>query len=93
MSPEHPSVLVADDDPDIRDLVVFKLQQAGYEVRAVEDGTEVTIEADHMPGMKGATGTVASSTTQTVYMVDYQADGMTMKNHKWVVESEIEPLD
>ncbi|WP_290498758.1 response regulator transcription factor [Kocuria sp. UBA5001] len=39
MSPEHPSVLVADDDPDIRDLVVFKLQQAGYEVRAVEDGT------------------------------------------------------
>ena len=31
-------VLVADDDPDIRDLVAFKLEQAGLEVIAVEDG-------------------------------------------------------
>ena len=64
-------------------------QGAGSERLA--DGTEVTIEADHMPGMKGATGTVASSTTQTVYMVDYEADGMTMTNHKWVVEKEMKP--
>jgi DNA-binding response OmpR family regulator len=40
----HPSqepsatVLVADDDRDIRDLVAFKLEQAGYTVYAVEDG-------------------------------------------------------
>lgn len=53
------------------------------------DGTEVTVEADHMPGMKGAKGVVESSTTETVYMVDYTVDGMTMKNHKWVVESEM----
>jgi DNA-binding response OmpR family regulator len=31
-------VLVADDDADIRDLVAFKLDQAGFEVIAVEDG-------------------------------------------------------
>ena len=31
-------VLVADDDADIRDLVEFKLTQAGYVVEAVADG-------------------------------------------------------
>ncbi|MBW8729520.1 MAG: response regulator [Terrabacter sp.] len=31
-------VLVADDDADIRDLVEFKLTQAGYAVEAVSDG-------------------------------------------------------
>lgn len=31
-------VLVADDDRDIRELVVFKLTQAGYDVQAVADG-------------------------------------------------------
>jgi DNA-binding response OmpR family regulator len=33
-----PTVLVADDDADVRDVVVFKLEQAGYEVIAAEDG-------------------------------------------------------
>ncbi|WP_068254316.1 YdhK family protein [Janibacter corallicola] len=55
------------------------------------DGTKATLLADHMKGMKGAKATIASSTGETVYMVDYTADGMTMKNHKWVVESEIRP--
>ncbi|HET7303291.1 MAG TPA: response regulator [Segeticoccus sp.] len=31
-------VLVADDDADIRELVVFKLEQAGLDVEAVDDG-------------------------------------------------------
>ena len=31
-------VLVADDDADIRDLVAFKLEQAGFEVLSVADG-------------------------------------------------------
>ena len=39
--------------------------------------------------MQGAEGTVHSSTDETVYMVDYESDGMRMRNHKWVVESEI----
>ncbi|GAA4761973.1 response regulator transcription factor [Actinomycetospora chibensis] len=33
-------VLVADDDPDIRDVVVFKLQQSGHDVLVAEDGGE-----------------------------------------------------
>ena len=68
-------------------VVQQELKDAG--TKRLADGSAVTIAADHMPGMKGARGTVASSTTQTVYMVDYTADGMTMKNHKWVVEDEI----
>ncbi|WP_299038564.1 response regulator transcription factor [uncultured Pseudokineococcus sp.] len=32
------TVLVADDDSDIRELVAFKLGQAGYDVLAVGDG-------------------------------------------------------
>ena len=55
------------------------------------DGTEVTVTAAHMDGMDGATATIASSTDETVYVVDYEADGMDMTNHKWVVDSEIQP--
>lgn len=35
---DNASVLVADDDTDIRELVVFKLEQSGYDVVAVPDG-------------------------------------------------------
>ena len=38
MTPELTRVLVADDDQDIRDLVTFKLKQAGFSLRAVDDG-------------------------------------------------------
>lgn len=34
------TVLVADDDDDIRELVTFKLENAGYSVVAVADGDE-----------------------------------------------------
>ena len=57
----------------------------------LDDGTEVTVTAEHMQGMRGTTATIASSTDETVYVVDFEADGMTMTNHKWVVESEIQP--
>lgn len=57
-------ILVADDDGDIRDLVVFKLTQAGYDVEAVQDGAAAfqSIEAClprlaildvMMPGLSG----------------------------------------
>ena len=43
-------VLVADDDADIRDLVAFKLEQAGFEVIAVEDGQTALDQArDRQP--------------------------------------------
>lgn len=55
------------------------------------EGAEVELAADHMPGMEGATATIDSATDETAYMVDYEMDGMAMTNHKWVVESEIQP--
>ena len=74
---------------DHRWVVQEEIEDAGDEQLA--DGSEVTLLADHMEGMEGVTATIASSTDETVYVVDYEADGMTMTNHKWVVESEIEP--
>lgn len=59
--------------------------------KQLKKGDTVTLLADHMPGMKGAKATIDSSTTETVYMVDVPMHGMTMKNHKWVVESEMQP--
>jgi two-component system, OmpR family, response regulator MtrA len=57
-------IVVADDDADIRDLVVFKLQQSGHHVVAVGDGLAAVeaCKADPpdlvvldvmMPGMSG----------------------------------------
>lgn len=62
--PVKARILVADDDQDILDLVVFKLTQAGYEVAGVNDGVAAlaAIEADPprlaildvmMPGLSG----------------------------------------
>jgi two-component system response regulator MtrA len=34
------TVLVVDDDPDVCDLVTFKLRKSGYEVRRATDGDE-----------------------------------------------------
>jgi len=58
------SVLVAEDDGDIRLLMTFKLEQAGHEVRAFGDGASALADArEHppdlavldvlMPGMTG----------------------------------------
>ncbi|GGN05380.1 DNA-binding response OmpR family regulator [Actinoplanes campanulatus] len=58
------TVLVAEDDADIRDLVAFKLEQAGLEVLSVGDGQAAveTAQARHpelavldvsMPGLSG----------------------------------------
>ena len=74
---------------DHRWVVQEELADAGEERMA--DGAEATLTTDHMEGMGGARATIASSTDETVYVVDYEADGMTMTNHKWVVESEMRP--
>jgi DNA-binding response OmpR family regulator len=63
-TPQGTRVLVADDDPDIRELVEFKLGQAGYAVQSVTDGLAAweAFEADPpalavldvmMPGLSG----------------------------------------
>jgi DNA-binding response OmpR family regulator len=57
-------ILIADDDPDIRDLVAFKLEQAGFDVTAVDNGLAALSAAEEappdlvvldvmMPGMSG----------------------------------------
>ncbi len=43
------TVLVADDDPDIRELVSFKLERAGHEVVAVADGPSAVAAALESP--------------------------------------------
>ena len=57
----------------------------------LKKGTKVTVNADHLPGMKGAEASIDSATDETVYMVDIKTDEMEMTNHKWVVESEMKP--
>ncbi|TCI76222.1 DUF1541 domain-containing protein [Exiguobacterium sp. SH0S1] len=58
------------------------------------DGTEVTLQADHMEGMDGATATIDSSEQTTVYMVNFMLqDGEEVTNHKWVTENELEPKE
>ncbi|TNM67442.1 response regulator [Streptomyces sp. NP160] len=58
------TVLVADDDLDIRELVAFKLTQAGFEVRSVPDGAaaldaaraggvDIAVLDLMMPGLSG----------------------------------------
>jgi len=58
------SVLLAEDDADIRMLVTLKLKQAGHDVRAFADGESALADADEnvpdlvildivMPGMSG----------------------------------------
>lgn len=61
--------------------------------KTLKSGTKVTIEADHMKGMKGAKGEIVSSEKTTVYMVDYTptTGGPEVKNHKWVTEDEVSP--
>ncbi|MTH53417.1 DUF1541 domain-containing protein [Bacillus mangrovi] len=56
-------------------------------------GEEVTLEADHMKGMKGAEAVIDSAEQTTVYMVDYTpaGGGEKVKNHKWVTEDELSP--
>lgn len=74
---------------DHRWVVQEELENPG--AQRLSDGSSVTLLAEHMTGMKGAKATIHHSTDETVYMVDYEAGGMKMTNHKWVVESEIRP--
>jgi hypothetical protein len=66
-----------------------EIENAGDE--KFEPETEVTLNADHMDGMKGATAEIDSAEETTVYMVDYTPTngGEEIKNHKWVTESEL----
>lgn len=61
----------------------------------LEPGTEVTLDADHMKGMDGATATIDSAEETTVYMIDFVTTDTEeeVQNHKWVTESELAPVE
>ncbi len=40
MTDQRQLVLVADDDPDIRELVAYRLERSGYDVITAEDGEQ-----------------------------------------------------
>ena len=49
---DRPVVLVADDDDDIRDLVAFRLDRAGYEVLRAGDGQQAQdLAREHHPDL------------------------------------------
>ncbi|PYF07213.1 YdhK family protein [Ureibacillus chungkukjangi] len=65
-----------------------ELEGAGDE--PFKQGDEVTINADHMEGMQGATATIDTAEETTVYIVDYTSTtGVEVTNHKWLTESEL----
>jgi hypothetical protein len=68
-----------------------EIKDAG--AQPLNPGTEVTLNAGHMKGMKGATAVIDSAEQTTVYMVDYTptTGGEKVTNHKWVTESELAP--
>lgn len=70
-------------------VIQEELKDAGDKI--LEPGTKLTLEADHMAGMTGATADIDSAEITTVYMVDYTptSGGEIVKNHKWVTESEL----
>jgi len=66
-----------------------EVKDAGEE--PFEPGAEVTVEADHMEGMEGATAEIDSAEQTTVYIIDYTPTngGEKVTNHKWVTDSEL----
>ncbi|AJY76825.1 YdhK family protein [Paenibacillus beijingensis] len=54
-------------------------------------GSQATIKADHMEGMKGAKATIVRAYITTVYAVSYTptTGGKKVTNHKWVIHEEM----
>jgi DNA-binding response OmpR family regulator len=50
--PERKLVVIADDDPDIVDLVAFRLDEAGFDVLEAHDGQEAfDLTIEHIPDL------------------------------------------
>lgn len=50
MSDSQPTILVAEDDPDIRDLIVFRLKRSGWRIVQAGDGQQaIDLARDDRP--------------------------------------------
>lgn len=70
-------------------VIQQELKDAGDQLYV--PGSEVVLDVDHMPGMKGAAATVDTGEQTTVYMIDYTptTGGEPVRNHKWVTGDEL----
>ncbi|MFT8318557.1 MAG: YdhK family protein [Sporolactobacillus sp.] len=70
---------------------VVQQELATQSKKLLPTGAKVKLNANHMQGMRGATGRIDTSQTTTVYIVNYKntKTGKLMKDHKWVIESEL----
>lgn len=69
-----------------------EIENAGEE--PLKPGTEVTLIADHMEGMDGAKAVIESAVETNVYMLDFTTTtGEKVDNHKWIIESELAPIE
>jgi DNA-binding response OmpR family regulator len=51
-APDRPLILIADDDPDILELVAFRLERAGYEIVRAADGEEaLQLVSERLPDL------------------------------------------
>lgn len=49
---DRPTILVADDEDDVRDLVVYRLSRSGYDIVEARDGEEaLRLAAEHAPDL------------------------------------------
>ncbi|USS91860.1 YdhK family protein [Fructobacillus americanaquae] len=57
-------------------------------------GSKITLEADHMTGMKGAKGTVVAAYAVKLYEVDYQPTNGDKKvsGHKWLTKEDFSDM-
>lgn len=58
---------------------------------AFKPGSEAVIQEGHMPGMKGATATIAGAYETTAYVLTYTptTGGEPVKHHRWIIHEEI----
>lgn len=69
-----------------------EIENAGEE--SLKPGTEVTLIADHMEGMDGAKAVIESAAETNVYMLDFTTTtSEKVDNHKWIIESELAPIE
>lgn len=59
-----------------------------------EVGSQVIVNADHMPGMDGAEATIVGAYDTTVYSLSFTptTGGEPIENHKWVIHEELEEV-